>query len=595
MQDKKSGTKCSPVYQLEIDGGQSKEIYLRLTGKEVTDPFPAGFEEIFAIREKEADDFYEDLQGTHANSEQKNIQRQAFAGMLWNKQYYHYDLDRWLNTSDGITPNSETRRNGRNSEWKYLKNQDILSMPDNWEYPWYASWDTAFHCLTIAVIDPLFAKHQLDLLMREWYMDPRGQIPAYEWDFSAVNPPVHAFAAFQIYKIEERMYGKKDIHFLKRIFQKLIINFTWWTNRKDSDGNSIFEGGFLGLDNIGLFNRSMALPGGMKLEQADGTSWMGMYALDMMNIALEIAVHDTSFEDMATKFYEHFVIIAEALNGLNLWNEPDKFFYDVISLPDADPYPLKVRSIIGLIPLFAVSVIGQEVFEKLPDFEKRMKWFQDYRRKNHLFLPQKENKVNESILFSLVSQERLHFILDRVLDTEEFLSDGGIRSLSKYYDNNPYTIEYEGRTYSIQYDPGDSTSDMFGGNSNWRGPIWVPINYLLIISMKSFGDFYGDDLKVECPKGSGKFKNLNEVGMEITERLLDIFERDEQDNRPVHGKYNWFYKKPENRKLLLFYEYFHGNDMSGLGASHQTGWTGLIANLILELKEKEFEGRKKVE
>lgn len=594
LKDKKNGTKCSPVYHLEIEGGESREIFLRLTNQPESTPFPKGFEKIFEKRKKEADDFYEDIQGSHANPEQKNIQRQAFAGMLWNKQYYHYDVERWLHSSDGITPESEERKNGRNSEWKYLKNQDILSMPDNWEYPWYASWDTAFHCLTIAVIDPLFAKHQLILLMREWYMDPRGQIPAYEWSFSAVNPPVHAFAAFQIYKIEERMYNRKDVPFLKKVFQKLIINFTWWTNRKDSDGNSIFEGGFLGLDNIGLFDRGTKLPDGMQLEQADGTSWMGMYALDMMNIALEIAVHDDAFEDTATKFYEHFVIIAEALNELGLWNLEDNFFYDVISLNHEDSFPLKIRSIIGLSPLFAVSVIDKEVFKILPDFTKRMNWFRNYREKNNLYLPQVESKKNESIMFSLVSRERMHFLLDRLLDESEFLSKGGIRSLSKFYDKNPYTVKYKGRKFSIQYDPADSTSSMFGGNSNWRGPVWMPINYLLIISMKSFGDFYGDELKVECPKGSGNYKNLTDVGMEITERLLDIFERNKEGERPVHGKYNWFYKKPENKDLLLFYEYFHGDNNSGLGASHQTGWTGLIANLILELKESEFEGKKKV-
>ena len=595
LKDKKRGSKCSPVYHLELEGGESKEIYLRLTNKQENDPFFDGFEKIFEDRKQEADDFYNDLQGSHANPDQKNIQRQAFAGMLWNKQYYHYDVERWLNTSDGITPVSEERKQGRNSDWKYLKNQDILSMPDNWEYPWYASWDTAFHCLSLAVIDPLFAKHQLTLLMREWYMEPRGQIPAYEWSFSAVNPPVHAFAAFQVYKIEERMYGKKDISFLKSIFQKLIINFTWWTNRKDGDGNSIFEGGFLGLDNIGLFDRGIKLPDGMQLEQADGTSWMGMYALDMMNIALEIAVHDDAFEDSATKFYEHFVIIAEALNELGLWNEEDKFFYDVVSLDHGDSIPLKIRSIVGLSPLFAVSVIGSDVFRKLPDFTKRMEWFRSYRKQNNLYLPQIENEHNDSILFSLVSQERLRCLLDRLLDESEFFSDGGIRSLSKFYDKNPYTTEFEGKELSIEYDPADSTSDMFGGNSNWRGPIWMPINYLLIISMKSFGDFYGDELKVECPKGSGVYKNLVDVGMDITERLLDMFEWNKNGERPVHGKYNWFYKKPENADLLLFYEYFHGDNSSGLGASHQTGWTGLIANLILELKESEFEGKKRVD
>ena len=412
LKDKKSGTKCSPVYHLELNAGESQEIYLRLTNKQEDDPFHTGFEQIFETRKKEADDFYDDLQGTHANPEQKNIQRQAYAGMLWNKQYYHYDVERWLNTSDGITPFSETRKNGRNSEWKYLKNQDILSMPDNWEYPWYASWDTAFHCLSLAVIDPLFAKHQLTLLMREWYMEPRGQIPAYEWSFSAVNPPVHAFAAFQVYKIEERMYGRKDIHFLKSIFQKLIINFTWWTNRKDSDGNSIFEGGFLGLDNIGLFDRGVKLPEGMQLEQADGTSWMGMYALDMMNIALEIAVHDNAFEDSATKFYEHFVIIAEALNEQGLWNEEDKFFYDFVSLDHGDSFPLKIRSIIGLsrridFAIYSTGYWTNQNFSLTAEFVL----YQSTTKRIHIPWNLKARKF----LFSMIREILLRICLEEIL------------------------------------------------------------------------------------------------------------------------------------------------------------------------------------
>ncbi len=596
LKDKKEGTKCAPVYHLEIEPGKSQNIFLRLSNKKTDDFFPENFEEIFNTRKKEADDFYEDIHPGFENEDQKNIQRQAFAGLLWNKQYYHYDVERWLKTSDGITPVSNERKNGRNHRWKYLKNQDILSMPDNWEYPWYASWDTAFHCITLAVIDPLFAKHQLTLLMREWYMDPRGQLPAYEWNFNDVNPPVHAFAALQVYKTEERLYGKTDIAFLKSIFQKLIINFTWWTNRKDSDGNSIFEGGFLGLDNIGLFNRSMVLPGNMLLEQADGTSWMGMYALDMMNIAIEIAMHDISFEDAATKFYEHFVIIAEALNELGLWNEKDQFFYDVLSLNKSDAFPLRVRSLVGLAPLFAVTVLEKKVFDKLPDFAKRMKWFRHYRKISNLYLPSLENKNYETTLLSLVDKERLKLLFEKLLDESEFLSMGGIRALSKFYQENPYTLKYEGNTYSIQYDPGDSTSNMFGGNSNWRGPVWMPANYLFINAFKTFGYFYGDDLKVECPKGSGKFLTLTQVGEEITNRLLHIFEKNDQNERLTHGPYNWFYKKEENRGLLLFHEYFHGDTLRGLGASHQTGWTALIANLILDftaikgMEEKKISG-----
>ena len=585
LKDKKQGTKCSPVYRMQIEAHQSQSIFLRLCNKAQDNAFSENFEDIFKVRKKEADDFYESIYPSSLTEDQKNIQRQAFAGLLWNKQYYHYDVDRWLHTSDGITPVSDERKHGRNHKWKYLKNQDVLSMPDNWEYPWYAAWDTAFHCITLAVIDPLFAKHQLTLLMREWYMDPRGQLPAYEWDFSDVNPPVHAFAALQVYKMEQKLYGKSDINFLKSIFQKLIINFTWWVNRKDSDGNSIFEGGFLGLDNIGLFNRSMLLPGNMLLEQADGTSWMGMYAMDMMNIAIEIAVHDISFEDTATKFYEHFVIIAEALNELGLWDEKDKFFYDVLSLNKSDSFALKIRSIVGLAPLFAVRKIEKKIFDQLPDFKIRMEWFQKYRRANHLYLPGQEKDDYDCILLSMVNKEKLSSLFNKILDESEFLSGGGIRALSKFYEKNPYTLNYGGNSYSIQYDPGDSTSDMFGGNSNWRGPVWMPVNFLLINAIKIFGSFYQDDLKIECPTGSGKLLSLTEVAKEITRRLLHIFEKNDQNERPVNGPYNWFYKKEENKDLVLFHEYFHGDTLRGLGASHQTGWTGLIANLILDLKE----------
>ncbi len=587
LKDKKTGTKCAPVYHFEIESKQSRTVFLRLCNKQVDNFFPKDFETIFIKRKNEADIFYETIHPASCTEDQKNIQRQAFAGLLWNKQYYHYDLDRWLNTSDGITPDTPERKNGRNHTWKYLKNQDILSMPDNWEYPWYAAWDMAFHCISFAVIDPLFAKHQLTLLMREWYMSPQGQLPAYEWNFSDVNPPVHAFAALQIYKTEQRLHGKTDVDFLKSVFQKLIINFTWWINRKDANGNSIFEGGFLGLDNIGLFNRSMVLPGNAILEQADGTSWMGKFALDMMNIALEISLHDPSFEDTATKFYEHFVIIAEALNELGLWNEEDKFYYDVLSINNSEGFPLRIRSVVGLIPLFAVTVIEKEVFDQLPDFTKRMQWFQRYRQINHLYLPSEAKKDFECTLLSLVNKERLEYLCNTLLDESEFLSDGGIRALSKFYEKNPYTLNYGGNSYSIQYDPGDSTSNMFGGNSNWRGPVWMPVNYLFINAFKTFGYFFGDDLKVEFPKNSGKKLSLSEVGKEITARLLYIFEKNAENERPCNGDYKWFYKKDENKDLVLFNEYFHGNTLCGLGASHQTGWTALIANLILDLKEED--------
>ena len=584
LREKKEGTKFSPVYEYEIKAKHAEKIYLRLINKKTANAFPENFEGIFETRKKEADEFYEAVSPANCNPDQKNIQRQAFAGLLWNKQYYHYDVERWLNTSDGITEVSEERKNGRNHNWVYLKNQDVMSMPDKWEYPWYAAWDMAFHCISLSIIDPLFAKHQLLLLMREWYMDPKGQLPAYEWNFNDVNPPVHAFAALQVYRTENKMYGKKDLDFLKKIFQKLIINFTWWTNRKDADGNSVFEGGFLGLDNIGLFNRSIPLPGNIILEQADGTSWMGMYALGMMDIAIEIALNDTSFEDAATKFYEHFVIIAEALNEMGLWNDEDKFFYDVLSLNKSDAFPLKVRSAVGLTPLFAVTVIEKWHLDKLPDFAKRTQWFDNYRKAHNKFLPGQDKSNDDCILLSLVHKERLAFILERLLDESEFLSDGGIRALSKYYQQNPYTLKYGGTNYSIQYDPGDSTSGMFGGNSNWRGPVWMPLNFLVINAIKIYGYFYEDDFKVECPKGSGIFLTLTEVAKDITRRLLHIFEKNEHNERTISGPYNWFYQREENQELVLFHEYFHGDTLRGLGASHQTGWTALVANLFFELQ-----------
>jgi hypothetical protein len=583
---KKQGTKFSPVYLYEIEPGQSEVIFLRLVNKNLSEAFPKNFKRIFEKRKKEADEFYDAIIPSEATPDQKNIQRQAFAGLLWNKQFYHYDVERWLETTDGITPPSEEREDGRNCEWRYLKNQDVMSMPDKWEYPWYAAWDMAFHCISLALIDPDFAKHQLLLLMREWYMNPQGQLPAYEWNFSDVNPPVHAFAALQVYRTEKNLYGKNDIEFLKKIFQKLIINFTWWINRKDANGNSIFEGGFLGLDNIGLFNRSMILPGNVLLEQADGTSWMGMYALGMMEIALEIAMYDASFEDAGTKFYEHFVIIGEALNEMGLWNEKDKFFYDLLSLNKSNAFPLEIRSAVGLIPLFAVTVIEKEHKDKLQDFTKRMHWFQNYRKQNSKYLPSQDNDNADCLLLSMVSKERLTFILDRVLDEAEFLSDGGIRALSKYYQQNPYSLDFSGTHYTIQYDPGDSTSNMFGGNSNWRGPVWMPLNFLLIHAIKIYGYFYEDDYKVECPRGSGVYLTLTEVAKELTSRLLNIFEKNQHNERPVNGPYNWFYQRKENQDLVLFHEYFHGDSLRGLGASHQTGWTALVVNLFYNMRNQ---------
>jgi len=581
-----SGTKFAPIYDLAIEGGASKTIYLRLANKELANGFEEGFENIFAIRKAEADDFYNTILPANISPELRNIQRQALSGMLWSKQFYHYDVERWLTTSDGITPVNEGKLNGRNHEWRHLKNQNIILMPDKWEYPWYAAWDLGFHCIAMAMLDPGFAKHQLLLIMREWYMKPDGQLPAYEWHFSDVNPPVHAWSALQVFRIEKNMTGKGDINFLKRIFHKLLINFTWWINRKDASGNNIFQGGFLGLDNIGVFNRSIEMPGNHRLEQADGTSWMGMYALNMMDMALEIAMVDETFEDTATKFFEHFILISEALNQYGLWNDTDKFFYDILSKDGVSPIHLRIQSIVGITTLFAVSIVDKKVRDKLGDFRKRTAWFEKYRKKNNRFWPNEEHTGGEKLLLSLVQQDRLKNILQHLLNEDEFLSPGGIRALSKYHEKNPYAVNIDNIEYSIQYDPGDSTSNFFGGNSNWRGPVWIPINYILIQSIRKYGEFYGDELLVECPTGSGIQVNLKQVADELTKRVISLFEKDAEGNRRIYGKENWFYNRPGNEHLVLFYEYFHGDNGNGLGASHQTGWTALVASLISELEGK---------
>lgn len=583
LRNRKKGTKFSPVYQLRVAGGATKTIYCRLSDTITENAFAKGFENIFDTRKAEADEYYSAILPKGVSEDMARIQRQAIAGLLWSKQYYHYDVETWLTTSDGISPVSNGKMHGRNSDWRHLKNQDIISMPDKWEYPWYAAWDLAFQCISMAVADPTFAKHQLLLIMREWYMKPDGQLPAYEWNFSDVNPPVHAWAAMQVYKIEKKAKGTGDIMFLKKIFQKLLINFTWWINRKDVNGNNIFEGGFLGLDNIGVFNRNFHFPGEMQLEQADGTSWMGTYALDMMEMAIEIALHDPSFEDTATKFFEHFVLIAESLNEHRLWNDEDKFFYDVLVVKGSDPTPLRIQSIVGLTSLFAVSTIQQRVFDILKDFDKRIDWFESYRKKNNKFWPNEERSDGAEMLLSLVRKDRLVYLLKRLLNEDEFLSPGGIRALSKRHENHPYSVTVDNVLYSIRYDPGDSTSDIYGGNSNWRGPVWMPINYLVIQSIRTYGAFYGDTLKVECPTGSGVMMTLSEVADELTKRVISLFERDENGQRRIYNSdHSWFYNKPENENLVLFFEYFHGDSGKGLGANHQTGWTALVAELISE-------------
>ncbi len=584
----KQGTKCSPVYKLSVAAGETKTVYLRLSNSEVKNAFETGFEHIFSVRKKEADEFYESVLPQQKNDDVKNIQRQALAGLIWSKQYYCFDVEAWLQNSDGITEVNEAKINGRNNDWLHLKNKDVISMPDKWEYPWYAAWDLAFQCIAFAKIDAAFAKHQLLLMMREWYMKPDGQLPAYEWNFSDVNPPVHAWAALQVYNIEKAQKGKGDIVFLKKIFHKLLINFTWWMNRKDRKGNNIFEGGFLGLDNIGVFNRS--LPGhDIQLEQADATSWMGTYALNMLDIALEISVQDATFEDTATRFFEHFVMIAESINKHHLWSDNDKFFYDVISVLGSEPQRLEVKSIVGLTSLFAVLVLDKKKLDKLSDFTKRIKYFEQYRKSHNKYWPNEERYGSDHILLSLVQPQKLVYLLERMLDEDEFLSEGGIRALSKYHKDNPYTVNIHDTEYTITYDPGDSTSDMFGGNSNWRGPVWMPMNYLFIQSVRKYGEFYGDDLQVEFPTRTGNKMNLCDVADELTKRAISLFEKDGNGNRKYNGNHNWFYNQPGNEDLVLFYEYFQGDTGRGLGASHQTGWTALIADLISEQSEKKDE------
>lgn len=582
------GTKFSPVYKMNVTAGGSRVLYLRLCDTMQSRPFGQHPEQIFTQRKQEADDFYAAVLSKNITEEERMISRQALAGLLWSKQYYHYDIERWISTSDGITPLSSQRKYGRNNDWQHLKNQDIILMPDKWEYPWYAAWDLAFHCIPMAIIDPVFAKHQLLLIMREWYMKPDGQLPAYEWNFNDVNPPVQSYAALEVYHIEKKMNGGEgDLIFLKKVFQKLIINFTWWINRKDPNGNNIFEGGFLGLDNIGVFNRSMQLSSHMELEQADSTSWMAMYALNLMDMAIEIALHDPSFEDSATKFFEHFVLIAEALNELGMWNDEDKFYYDTLAVMNEGSRQLRIKSIVGLASIFAVSVIKQGALSKLEDFNKRIIWFEKYRKANKRFWPNEEHAEGDEILISLIPRERLIALLQYMVNEEEFLAPGGIRALSKYHEKNPFAINIEDVDYSIQYEAGDSTSDFYGGNSNWRGPVWIPINYLLIESVRKYGEFYGDTLKIEYPSHSGNYLNLQQVSDELSKRVIGLFKKDMQNGRCLHGtEYNWFYSRPENQNLLLFYEYFHGDTGRGLGAGHQTGWTSLVASLVKELADE---------
>ena len=614
----RTGTKMAANYKIVVPAKSEMVVRLRLTDKDLmsehpasaggmsktsktasappanaggSDPF-ADFDTAFAQRLKEADEFYDDISPKDLSGDAKNVQRQAFAGMLWSKQFYHYVVKDWLEGDPGMPKPPASRLEGRNKEWGHLYNADVISMPDKWEYPWYAAWDLAFHCIPLAIVDAEFAKGQLILMLREWYMHPNGQIPAYEWAFGDVNPPVHAWAALRVYQIDKKANGRGDRTFLARVFQKLLLNFTWWINRKDADGKNVFEGGFLGLDNIGVFDRSKPLPTGGRLVQSDCTSWMAMYCLNLLAIALELSIEDPSYEDVASKFWEHFVYISDAMNnlgeeGIALWDDLDGFYYDVLHLPEiGHSVPLKVRSMVGLIPLFAVATIESEQLDALPAFKKRMQWFIDHR-------PDLTSQINcarkpgmgERRLLAIAYRERLERVLKIMLDENEFLSPHGIRALSRFHKDCPYVLEVDGQEHRVDYEPAESSSGLFGGNSNWRGPIWFPLNYLLLESLQKFHHYYGDDLKVECPTGSGVMMNLWEVSQELSRRMSHIFLQDENGKRAVFGDSDKFQNDPNFRDHILFYEYFHGDNGSGVGASHQTGWTGLVAKLLQQSGE----------
>ena len=587
------GTKAAAYYKLEVPPGEQVSVQLRLYAhnEAPSETFGAAFDQVFTERVKEADQFYaKRLEGM--NEEEAKVARQAYAGLLWGKQFFHYSVRDWLEGDPSQPAPPESRKRGRNAEWRHLYNRDIISMPDKWEYPWYAAWDLAFHMIPFAKVDPDFAKDQLALFLREWYQHPNGQIPAYEFAFGDVNPPVHAWAAWRVYKMTGER-GQRDRRFLERVFQKLLLNFTWWVNRKDLEGHNLFSGGFLGLDNIGVFDRSKPLPTGGHLEQADGTGWMAFYCATMLAMALELAAEDPVYEDLASKFFEHFIAIADAMNtlgGTGLWDDQDGFYYDQLHL-DGSKLPLRVRSMVGLLPLIAVEVLDQAVIDKLPGFNKRMNWFLENRpdlaRHIACMLP-KMVDGSEQRLLAIPNRERLERILRYLLDESEFLSPHGIRALSKTHEAQPYTFYEGGMEHRVAYDPAEGTSGLFGGNSNWRGPVWMPVNYLLVEALERYHHFYGDEPKMEYPTGSGQFMNLQEVSEELARRLSDLFLPDAQGHRPAHGGEERYASDPHWKGLVLFYEYFHGDTGRGVGASHQTGWTALVAPLLESLRKKEF-------
>jgi hypothetical protein len=580
------GTKAAFWYHGDIPAGGEVTVRLRLRAADdaAGEPFADSFDGVLARRIADADEFYAAIASGSRDTEERRVSRQAYAGLLWTKQFYHYIVKDWLAGDPAQPPPPATRSGGRNSGWPHLYNRDVISMPDSWEYPWYAAWDLAFHTLPLATVDREFAKQQLVLLLREWYMHPSGQIPAYEFAFSDVNPPVHAWAAWRVYKIADAR-GQRDRTFLERVFHKLLLNFTWWVNRKDLEGNNLFSGGFLGLDNIGVFDRSRPLPTGGDLEQADGTAWMAFYSATMLSIALELAREDSAYEDVASKFFEHFVAIADAMNefgGSGLWDGEDGFYYDQLHV-DGRCVPLRVRSLVGLVPLIAVEVLHDEELARLSGFYKRMRWFLDNRPDlaQHIsYMRAREDADDGHRLLAIPSRDRLERVLARMLDESEFLSPYGIRSLSRFHLDHPYVFHTDGREWEVRYTPGESDTPLFGGNSNWRGPVWFPLNYLLIEALERYDHFYGDTLKVECPTGSGTRMTLGEVAVELARRLGSIFLPDGKGRRPCHGDDPRFRDDPNWRDLVLFYEYFHGDTGRGCGASHQTGWTALIARTL---------------
>jgi Mannosylglycerate hydrolase MGH1-like glycoside hydrolase domain len=584
----REGTKVAAHYHVNVGAGQTAVIRLRLSSSLVEQkgtPFGAHFDKLFDERIREADEFYQSVTPPSVSTDAASVMRQAIAGMLWSKQFFFFDGDNWLDEHRS-NPLHSGYRNSRNSEWYHMLNQDIVSMPDKWEYPWYAAWDLAFHTLPISIVDPDFAKDQMQLMLRGSYLHPNGQMPAYEWNFSDVNPPVHAFATLFLHRTEQALRGDVDLDFLRSTFNKLLLNFTWWVNRKDRLGKNVFEGGFLGLDNIGVFDRSAPLPTGGHLEQADGTAWMALFSQNMLELAVELAAHDPTYDEMVFKFAEHFYYIAAAMNrpgADGMWDEEDGFYYDLLRLPDGSGTRLKVRSMVGLLPLCATTVTEKRQRESIP---RTMKAIQERLRRmpelSATMHPTGEGHlgVADRGILALVNPERLRRILTKMLDENEFLSPYGIRALSKFHDQHPYVFHVDGQAHIVDYLPAESNTGMFGGNSNWRGPIWMPVNVLLIRALLNFYLYYGDTFKIECPTGSGHLMNLFEVAKEISDRLTRIFLRDAEGRRPVYGGTDTFQSDPHWRDHILFYEYFHGDNGAGLGASHQTGWTGVVAKLI---------------